>query len=150
MVTVSFSNQYDPGTSDTFTYSLDWDNNGKPVQAAGTHLDITQRKQAEKTLQEKERLLRKIAENYPNSYLSIIEKDFTVGFTSGQEFKKQHLDPKQFVGLTLEQVFGDKTAIVREYYERTFKGEECSFEMFTDDQYLHYRTWGAPLVVPIP
>jgi PKD repeat protein len=27
-VTVSFSNQYDPGTSDTFTYSFDWDNDG--------------------------------------------------------------------------------------------------------------------------
>lgn len=27
-VTVSFSDQYDPGTSDTFTYSFDWDNDG--------------------------------------------------------------------------------------------------------------------------
>jgi len=28
VVTVSFSNQYDPGTSDTFTYSFDWENDG--------------------------------------------------------------------------------------------------------------------------
>jgi PKD repeat protein len=28
VVTFSFSNQYDPGTSDTFTYSFDWNNDG--------------------------------------------------------------------------------------------------------------------------
>jgi PKD repeat protein len=28
LVTISFSGQYDPGTSDTFTYSFDWNNDG--------------------------------------------------------------------------------------------------------------------------
>jgi hypothetical protein len=41
-VTVSFSGQTDPGTSDTFTYSFDWDNDGTyddvdQVSASGTH-----------------------------------------------------------------------------------------------------------------
>ena len=58
-----------------------------------------ERKQAEEALRSSERLLAEIAANYPNSYLSIIEKDLTVGFTSGQEFKKQNLDPRGFVGL---------------------------------------------------
>ena len=116
------------------------DDSGKPAIVQGAIYDITERKRAEEALRENEKLLRKIAENYPNSYLSIIEKDFTIGFTSGHEFKKQNLDPEQFVGLTLEQVFGDKTAIVRENYEKTFDGEECSFELFINDQYQHYRT----------
>ncbi|MCP4630639.1 MAG: PAS domain S-box protein, partial [bacterium] len=60
-------------------------------------IDITERKQAEQELQKNERLLRQIAANYPNSYLAITEKDYTISFTSGQEFKKQNLDPKQFV-----------------------------------------------------
>ena len=97
-------------------------------------------------LRENEALLRKIAENYPNSYLSIVEEDLTVGFTSGQEFKKQNLDPDQFIGLTLEQVFGDQSPVVRQYYLKTFAGEEQSFELFLNDQYQYYRT--VPLYAP--
>ena len=91
-------------------------------------------------LYRKEQLLKKISENYPHSYLSIIEKDFTIGYTAGEEFKKQHLDPKQFIGFTLEEIFKEKTPIVREYYERTFKGEEHKFELFINNQYQNYHT----------
>jgi PAS domain S-box-containing protein len=102
--------------------------------------EITERKRAEEALRESETLLHKIAENYPNSYLSIIEKDLTVGFTSGQEIKKQNLDPDAFVGMTLEQVFGDQAPLIREHYLKTFAGNEQSFELFINDQYQFYRT----------
>ena len=102
--------------------------------------EITERKQAEEAFRENERLLRKIADNYPNSYISIIESDYTVGFTSGQEFTRQNLDPEQFAGLTLEQVFGDKAIIIRPHYEMTFNGEERSFEIFLNNQHQWYRT----------
>ena len=102
--------------------------------------DITERKQTQEALLENEKLLRKIAENYPNSFLSIIEKDYTVGFTSGQEFIKQNIDPEQYVGLKLEEVFGDSTSLIKEYYKKTFDGKECSFELFIYNQYQHYRT----------
>lgn len=102
--------------------------------------DISKRKKAERTLRENEKLLRTVAENYPNSYVSIIEEDFSIGFTSGQEFKKLDLDPEKFIGLQLEQVFGEKTAIVREHYENTFEGHEQAFEIMMNDQYQLYRT----------
>ena len=102
--------------------------------------DISKRKQAENALKESEELFRKIADNYPNSYLSIIEKDMTIGFTSGQEFKKQNLDPKQFIGLSLEQVYGERTDILREYYNKAFMGEKCSFELFINKQHQLYIT----------
>ena len=91
-------------------------------------------------MQESEALLRTIAENYPNSYLSIIENDLTVGFTSGQEFKKQKLNPDQVVGMTLEQLFGDQAPVVREHYLSTFAGKEQSFELFFNDQHQFFRT----------
>ena len=101
-------------------------------------------KEKERTLQASEALLREIAVNYPNSYMSIIKKDLTVGFTSGQEFKKLNLNPEDFIGLTLEQVFREQTPIVREYYLRTFSGEEVSFELFIDEQHQLYKT--TPLI----
>ncbi|MCP4537176.1 MAG: response regulator [Chloroflexi bacterium] len=103
-------------------------------------MDITERKRTEEALRENEKLLRKMAENYPNSYISIIEKNYTVSFASGQEFNKQNIDPEQFVGLTIEQVFGDQAAIVRQHYEKTFEGKERSFELFINNQYRLYRT----------
>jgi PAS domain S-box-containing protein len=101
--------------------------------------DITARKQAEAALRKSEKLLREIAANYPNSYLSIIEKDLTIGFTSGQEFRKQGLDPDSFVGLTLEQVFGEHAPFVRENYLKAFGGAETEFELFIDNQHQLYR-----------
>lgn len=111
-----------------------------------TLVDITERKQTEEALKESESLLKKIAENYPNSYISIVEKDLTIGFTSGQEFQKRKLDPNQFVGMTLEQVFGDNADLVREKYLKTFAGNEQTFELMMNEQYQLYRT--VPLYSP--
>ena len=97
-------------------------------------------KQRQESLRLNEQLLRTMAENYPNAYVSIIEADFTIGFTSGQEFKKQNIDPAQFIGQSLEQIFGVQTATIRDQYEKTFAGEERSFELFINDQYQLYHT----------
>jgi two-component sensor histidine kinase/CheY-like chemotaxis protein len=98
--------------------------------------------EANKTIIAKEKMLFSIADNYPNSYISIIESDYSIGFTAGQEFKKQNLDPNQFVGLQLAQVFEDpdQRMIIRDFYDKTFKGEECLFELFINEQYQRYRT----------
>ena len=101
--------------------------------------DISSSKKAENELAENEKLLRQIAENYPNSYVSIIEKDFTCGFSSGQEFKKQNLDPNIFIGLSIDTIFGDKAEIVKNHYTKTFNGEEVEFELFINNQNQHYR-----------
>ena len=102
--------------------------------------DIIQDMQAEERLRENEELLRTIAENYPNSFLSIVEKDLTISFSSGREFKKQNLDPIQFIGMHIKDIFGDQVDIIQEYYEKTFDGEEESFELFINDQYQLYNT----------
>ncbi len=113
--------------------------NNQPIRLLGTVQDITERKQAEQALKEKENLLFVIAKNYPNSYISVINEDLTIGFTSGQEFYRQNLNPNDYVGLKLEQVFGEHFEIVKENYFKTFKGEETSFELFINNQYQLYR-----------
>jgi signal transduction histidine kinase len=107
--------------------------------AARLEADRIERRRAEESLRESEKLLREIAANYPNSYLSIIEPDLTIGFTSGQEFKKRGLNPDNFVGLTLERVFGEHAPFVLENYVKAFDGIGTEFELFFDGQYQFYR-----------
>ena len=102
--------------------------------------DITERIKSETAIKESDALLKKITANLPNSYMSIINKDLKIGFTFGKEFSKNNLDPNSFVGLSIEQIFGEHTAIVKENYQKTFKGEERSFELFINNQYQLYKT----------
>lgn len=97
--------------------------------------DRAQLKKTQSALEESEHLLRNIAANYPNAYISIIEKDLTVGFTSGQKFKQLGLDADQFVGMTLEQVFGDNAPVVKAHYLHAFNGEEVSFEIVVHSEF---------------
>jgi PAS domain S-box-containing protein/putative nucleotidyltransferase with HDIG domain len=117
-----------------------YDATGNAIGTVSFVVDVNDRVRAEQALRASEVLMRTIAENYPNSYVSIIEKDLTIGFTSGQEFKKQNLDPHQFVGLPLEPVFGEHAPFVREKYLETFGGAETQFELFINAQHQLYRT----------
>ncbi len=115
------------------------DKNNKIIGVLGVARDITERKRSEDQLQQQKNLLREMAANYPNSYVSIIEQDLTTGFTSGQAFKKAGLNPDDFIGLSIDQVFGDHTPIIKEHYLKAFAGEENSFELFNNNQYQFYR-----------
>ncbi len=105
---------------------------------AGQREALDEAMSATSALQESENLLRIIADNYP-AYLSIIEKDLTIGFTSGKEFDRRGLEPSSFVGLSLEAVFGEHTPVVRDNYLRAFRGEQVSFELDLDDQHQYYH-----------
>jgi len=118
------------------------DSEGSAVQVI-LH-DVTDRNRAETAHRESENLFQKIADNLPNSYLSIIERDMTVSFSAGQEFKKQNINPESFNGLSVEEIFADNGALVLREYGKTFDGEERSFELFVNNQYQLYRT--VPLV----
>lgn len=89
---------------------------------------------------EKESLFSEIAANLPNSYISVIEKDLTIGLTSGQEFTRQNLNPDDYIGQDLETVFGEDAEFIKEKYLRTFKGEEIQFELFINNQHQIYKT----------
>ncbi|MDY6904671.1 MAG: ATP-binding protein [Thermodesulfobacteriota bacterium] len=92
------------------------------------------------TLKEQEQLLRKVAENYPNSYVSIIEKDLTIRFTSGLEYKKRNINPDRFVGLRLADIFSDQADILTHHVRKTFDGEECVFEHTINNNHFLHRS----------
>ncbi len=100
---------------------------------------VDEYKQILKDLQDNETLLLTIALNIPNSYLAIVEKNCTIGFAAGQEFKKGNLDPWRLIGLPIDRVFKDHSEFVKTNLLKTFKGEEVSFEMEFNSQYLIFK-----------
>jgi len=104
-----------------------------------TALEITERKLAEITRRENENLLRKITENIPNSYIALIERDHSIGLISGQELKKNDLDPQKLVGLPFEQVITENTALVKRNIQKALQGEEQSFELSSGERHRLYH-----------
>ena len=96
--------------------------------------------EANREVREKESLLLLMAENYPNSYVSLFDRDMRVGFASGRALKQQGHDPAEVVGRSLDQLYGEQAPVVQQYFGRTFAGEECSFELFMHGQYKNIRT----------
>lgn len=115
------------------------DINGNITHVIEAVRDVTDLLNAQKKLRDSEELLRSMAENYPNSYIFIIEKDYTVSFTSGKAFENHNLDPIQFIGLTTDQIFGKQSKLVNKNYGKAFNGEECAFQLNFQDQYQLYN-----------
>jgi signal transduction histidine kinase/ActR/RegA family two-component response regulator len=103
-------------------------------------LQYRELQKTKEALRENEALLRKIVENYPNSFVLVIEKDSTIGFTSGLEFKKQNINPDTYVGRSLTEIYPDYADIFQEHFKKTLKGEECSFELIIKEQHFLYNT----------
>lgn len=118
--------------------------NGEIVSFISLVQDITELRNAQIELYKSENLLRAIADNYPNSYLSVINRDFTIGYSSGREFRKQGLDPNQFTGMKVRDVFSpygqDILLKVEETYARTFEGEPQSVELVIGKELQLYET----------
>ncbi len=85
-------------------------------------------------------LLAAITDSFPNAYIAIIDADFTVSYASGQQFEKSGLDSNDFVGLKLEDILGEHANIVKDYFLKTFKGQDQEFELFRNDKYHFYKT----------
>lgn len=105
---------------------------------------IDEHKKILKDLQDNETLLLTIALNMPNCYLAIVEKNYTIGFASGLEFKKSGIDAWRLLGLPLEVIYKDKFPELKSWYDRTFNGEETCFEMYFNNQHQYYRA--VPIV----
>ena len=101
--------------------------------------DVTTRKQAEDALEESEKLLRTIADNYPNSYLIIVERDFKIKFASGLEFKKNGINGESFIDAPLEALLRDYANDLKQPVSETFDGGESDFEIGVNGDFRHFQ-----------
>ena len=88
-------------------------------------------------LKSNEKLLRRIASNYP-ALLRIIDKNLEINFSSGKEFRKSNPNSQSYLHLPLEKFFSEHTPIVKNHFQKAFQGTESTFELTIDGQHqLH-------------
>ncbi|RME83931.1 MAG: PAS domain S-box protein [Caldilineae bacterium] len=103
--------------------------------------------EAMQALEEQRSILRTVVDNIPRSFVAIIESDMTPSLVAGQEFARMGLDPGDFVGVPLTQIFSGHAEEARRYFDQTMAGEDVAFEIETGaGTYLEFRT--TPLRLP--
>ncbi|OQX96206.1 MAG: hypothetical protein B6I24_11750 [Bacteroidetes bacterium 4572_128] len=85
------------------------------------------------------KLLLKIMENYPNSFISIIDKNLKLNFTSGQEFKNIKRDADYFLNLNLNEIFLKNFSFIKEKFLKTFYGKETEFIFRTKNNLFYLK-----------
>jgi two-component sensor histidine kinase len=110
--------------------------------------NITEFKETQKQIADRESLLSVITKNIPRTILTVLDRDLIIQFTDGIDYKKWKMDPESFVGLNaLEtlQVFGDdKVDRMKEAYENAFNGQTDTVELSFEGDILLYK------ILPLP
>jgi PAS domain S-box-containing protein len=105
------------------------DAQGNVVAAISTWLDITDRKRAEKILQDSEALYRAIAQSIPNGGVFVVDRDFRYLIAEGEVMKDFGYTREVLEGHTPSELFSEDVASKMEArFQRVFDGETISYE----------------------
>jgi PAS domain S-box-containing protein len=81
-------------------------------------------------LNENKQFLRKLLQNFPNGSVNVFDRELRYVLAEGKGLTELGLSPEGIVGKTLYELFDPElVAVVVPYYQRTFAGEECEFEL---------------------
>lgn len=86
---------------------VETDGQGEAVRMAGTHVDITQRKQVENALRESRQRLQTVIAHAP-LILWAIDRDGVFQFSEGSGLEQLGLQPGELVGRSLFEVYADR------------------------------------------
>ncbi|MBN2658388.1 MAG: GAF domain-containing protein [Spirochaetales bacterium] len=87
----------------------------------------------EERRRQNEFILMTMARNYPDSYLLIVERDFSISFSTKEP---ESSDKRK----TLEQLFGTDAEIITANVREAFLGRQRSCEVRQKGQYFNYKT----------
>ncbi|MBU1231140.1 MAG: PAS domain S-box protein [Proteobacteria bacterium] len=126
---------------------VDRDASGAPTRLAGTHTDITERKQAEEALQASERRFSELIRNSSDS-ITILDKDGVQVFVSAAVERMLGYKPSELTGIPVmremlhpddqEQVAAAFAAILRDG-----KGGAQYRHRHKDGSWVHLEAWGT-------
>ncbi len=103
---------------------------GTPLKVVGAVQDITEQKQAETRLREREEFQRVLLGNLPNGSISVFDRDLRYILAAGRNWEMLGIAPEQVIGKTPEETFiSDQASRAMSYYRRVLDGESVEFEL---------------------
>lgn len=110
-----------------------YSDSGALEYAVGLIQEITDLKEAERDLQETQRLYRAVAENFPHGALFLFDSDLKYVFVDGQELAEVGIRREDLIGKTVFEVFPPEIYEIAVPHARMiFQGESSYYE-------VHYR-----------
>ncbi len=115
------------------------------------HQLLAEQKKVEKDLLDSQAELRKsqqlfesIAKNFPNGAINVLDKNYRIIFTDGEEYHKYNLNPASFIGQPIDVLFPNKNlSSYKALYDKVFQGETQHFEFENDGMF--YENIAVPL-----
>ncbi|WP_339104911.1 PAS domain S-box protein [Haloterrigena salinisoli] len=106
------------------------DDDGEVFAALGMSQDVTERKERERELEESEQRYRTLTEYFPNGLVTLFDPDLRYELAAGQGFDRIPVDPADFEGSHVREVWDDETAdVLQPVFEAALDGEAQSIEL---------------------
>ena len=97
--------------------------------------EIEEHARVESKLKKQEMIFRKVSENFPDSFVTLVDKDLRILYTAGKELKNKKIDPEDFVGVLLEDAYKEDAGNIIPLFQKAFRGEEVSFQTILNNEY---------------
>ncbi len=112
-----------------FTYFPVYDKESHLVGIAINIRNISALKKAQITLQESERRLEILASNFPDGFISLIDKNLIFLYTGGAMYKDYEFNPLQWIGKPIHQLFPSNICDkITSLLPSILEGHHCTFE----------------------
>ena len=105
---------------------------------------ISDLKNQNEALAEREHLLAKVLNNFPRSFLSVIDRNLKIVSIGGEEFLNGEFKEEDFIGKPVQELFresyGKEAFKIIEAYEATFNNNPQEFEVKLSNKYFQFKT----------
>ncbi|RDI70165.1 PAS domain-containing sensor histidine kinase [Halopelagius longus] len=114
---------------------------GEVTRGVATLTDITDRREAQRALEESERRYRTLVENFPNGAVGLFDEDLQYTAVGGQLFDRLDYGPEDRIGHRFTEIHtSDLVEELEPHFRAALDGEAGSFEIEYRGRHLHANT----------